>query len=153
MQPAAGLGGADVGTDCASARSDNWCPQERQNGFPVVTGSPHDGHRPKGAPQSSQNRSPSPRDAPHRGHVTTRHLYPHGQPRYMARNGGPPLPGSDPMPDQDPSGPALQLGVDREPWRARPTARLPEKAQNRLIAAWMCPMPSHPYALLFGRHG
>jgi hypothetical protein len=68
----------DAGTvpDGAGTRSNSRCPQERQNGFPAVTGSPHDEHRPKGAPQSSQNRSASPRDAPHRGHVTMRHLYP-----------------------------------------------------------------------------
>ena len=75
-RPRAAAADAGVVPDDAGARSDSWCPQDRQNGFPGVTGSPHDGHRPKGAPQSSQNRSPSPRDAPHRGHVTTRHLYP-----------------------------------------------------------------------------
>jgi hypothetical protein len=81
---AAADGNADVAADDGGARSDSWCPHERQNGFPGVTGSPHDGHPPKGKPQSSQDRSPSPRDAPQRGHVTMRHLYPRPALRYMA---------------------------------------------------------------------
>jgi hypothetical protein len=72
----------------SGARSDSCCPQERQNGFPGVTGSPHDGHSPKGVPQSSQNRSPSPRDAPHRGHVTTTPLYLLGPPQIQGPHHG-----------------------------------------------------------------
>jgi hypothetical protein len=79
-------GGVDVRT--GGARSDNCCPQERQNGFPGVTGSPHDGQSPKGVPQSSQNRSPSPRDAPHRGHVTTTPLYLLGPPQIQGPHHG-----------------------------------------------------------------
>src|SRR5262245_49230808 len=65
------------------------CPHDGQNRSPGGTGSPHDGHPPKGAPHAPQKRSASPRDAPHRGHVTTRHLYP-----------GPALPVHGPRPLQ-----------------------------------------------------
>src|SRR5580693_9192583 len=73
--PGLGSGPAADGTAGAGPAPASTDPQERQNGLPGETGSPHDGHRPNGAPQSSQNRSLSPRDAPHRGHVTTNQLY------------------------------------------------------------------------------
>src|SRR5262249_35293369 len=71
-------------SSCSRARARRH-PQNRQNDLPGMTGSPHGGHRPKGAPQSTQNRSSSPRDAPHRGHVTTRHLYPLASPQVHGR--------------------------------------------------------------------
>ena len=45
-------------------------PQARQNRFPGVTSSPHDGHTSTAVPQSPQKRSPSPTDAPHCPQVT-----------------------------------------------------------------------------------
>ena len=101
-------GGAASVPDGAGGRPDSWCPQERQNGFPGVTGSPHDGHRLRGAPQSWQNRSPSPWDAPHRGHVTTTHLYPR------------PAPGTCPAPATAAA-------------HSRPAGEFPGGAQNWLI--------------------
>jgi len=47
-------GGAGLAVDDGGARS-QLVPQGRQNGFPGVTGLPHDGHRPNGAPQCSLN--------------------------------------------------------------------------------------------------
>ena len=67
--PAGGAGAAD-------SRSDSRCPHERQNGFPVVTGSPRRVLPPQRGAAVRAEPLAVPRDTPHRGHVTTRHLYP-----------------------------------------------------------------------------